>query len=175
MPWRLGQGSWGPLHRLPFQQESVNRRCLLKAGHFSLGFAMLISAFCVLCRSKGTEMAPGFLSLTPEHFLPWVTKNTFSSQRGKGNTPWGVRQPLSRGWEEDPRQGGTCHQLPPRVLHTTRDSQHPSETSFQEDRALLTTACHHALSLRCKADKSSRSFLSTERSFLCSRELRNAR
>lgn len=131
--WRLGQDSGGPLHWLPFQQESVNRRCLLKGGDFSLGCAMLISASLVLCRSRGTEMASGFLSLTPEHLLAWVTKNTFSSQRGKGNTPWGVRQPLSRGWEEDPRGGVTCHRLPLHVLHMTRDSQHPSQTSFQQD------------------------------------------
>ena len=29
--------------------------------------------------------------------LDWVTKNTFSSVRGKGNTPRGVRELLSRG------------------------------------------------------------------------------
>ena len=34
-------------------------------------------------------MAPGLLD--------WVTKNTFSSVRGKGNTPRGVRELLSRG------------------------------------------------------------------------------
>lgn len=44
-------------------------------------------ALCVLCRSEGTEMAPGLLSLTPEHLLARETKNTFSL-RGKGNTSW---------------------------------------------------------------------------------------
>lgn len=32
-------------------------------------------------------MALGLPSLTPEHLLAFMTKNSFSSLRGKGNTP----------------------------------------------------------------------------------------
>lgn len=54
---------------------------------FSWGLQFLFWALYVFCRSKGTEMALGLLSLTSEHLLARVTKNTFSL-RGKGNTSW---------------------------------------------------------------------------------------
>lgn len=53
-------------------------------------------------------MAPGLLD--------WVTKNTFSSVRGKGNTPRGVRELLSRGVGGRAgltRKGKGCHRFSP--------------------------------------------------------------
>ena len=52
-------------------------------------------------------MAPGLLD--------WVTKNTFSSVRGKGNTPWGVRELLSRGVAggRTHEKGRGCHRFSP--------------------------------------------------------------
>lgn len=76
-----------------FQPAGVNREvsvCLWpcrKVVIFGWGLQLLFWASYVLCRSKGTEMAPGLLSLTPEHLLARATKNTFSL-RGKGNTSW---------------------------------------------------------------------------------------
>ena len=54
-------------------------------------------------------MAPGLLSLTPEHLLARVTKNTFFSLRGKGNTPGAGgtgRRSQEQRWETGYRDGG---------------------------------------------------------------------
>lgn len=92
------------------------------------------------------EMAPGLLSLTPEHLLAWATKNTSSSLTGTGN-PGGRGDAMGDGVGAGAAEAGEMPQAQLCFLHTTGDrlgQPAPQPNLIPREGTLLTTAPHHA-------------------------------